>query len=435
MKNRFIAAFLVFALIFLPLTSCGKKSNPPQDEEPDVYAAAERLLTWLRTADSFSLDGSYSSGVGGAPSLPDVALTDTGRVLAVGSVEGGSLTASLTLSGSRTENGTETDYEESYALSGGLLSDFGSGETETAALASLLPLAETAESIEALLGLLPLLSEEISSELLSAGIGYGAEDLLALFGELASLYRLLTMRLGQGQLLSVPSFSGDAADALAGCGRVTVDEHGTERYVFSLLNGSALPLLLNRAALLCQMPLGELIDRLAGEGSAERLSREIAFTPDGETLNSLLGRLARVLFGVNAEAEALLSVLHALSVLTDAEEISDTLADLSDTDAVEALRMLTGDPALSPSDAGSLVCRLLSLSLDGMLASIGAKSGLSQRLSDVGEAVGEGRLSISFPCREAEMPSLLLSVACSRETPYGYCSTVLSLTLTLTAEK
>lgn len=420
---------LTLALICLSLFSCGGGA-PSDGSKPDVYAAAELLLRSLGDAAAFSLDGRYTGSFGSGNTIR----TDTGHFVGAGSVKGGSLSATLSLLLSRVENGAEKEIEAEYAISGDTLSFISEGSVGETPLASLFPFEESAECTEALLTLLPFLSDEVATALSELGVGYSADGLYALFGELASLYRLLLLRVGQGQLLRLPTLSGDAAEVLAACGRVKEDESGDKVYVF-LFPTDSVSALLDRAAELAEIPLCDLAGRLLGEGSAERLLTEIGTVAEGETLGSLLTRAARLLFGSDAEAEMLLSVLRALSTLTDTEELPDTLTELFDVDALAALRRLTGDLSLKASDVPALLSRLLSLSLDGLLSSIGKEEALSQRLSAFADAVRASRLSLSFPCKESEMLTIDLSYSFSGEMAYGYCSTSLELTLTLTPEK
>ena len=423
MKRRIVSICLALVFVLLPLLSCGK-GDPPEKTEPNPYAASRALLTLLRSADSFSLDGEYFVSLGSDNAIG----ADRGQVVGLGSVTGGALSLTLTFSGTHTEDGAEREYGAEYALSGDTLSFTSDGSFGEVPLASLFPLAESAERIEALLTLLPFFFDDVSSVLKELGVGYSADDLYALFGELASLYRLLLLRVGQGQLLTVPTLPGDAARVLAACARVEEDEKGDKVYVF-LFPTDALSAIFDRAAELSEMPLSDLADRLSGVGSAERLLGAIGTVAEGETLSSLLTRAAEAMLGGTVEATEVLSFLRALSTLTDTEELPSAIAELLDVDATEALRRLTGDPSLSRSDIPSLLSGLLSLSLDGFLSSIGRQEPLSHRLSEMSQTLSEIRLSLSFPCTESGHTSPVLSLSKAGEP--GGASTAVSLLLSL----
>lgn len=432
MKTRIIAAFLALVLLCPLLASCGESKTPSLSDEATVNLAADRLLSSLRGARSFSLDGTYESAVGSAPSSAAVLLSDAGRVVGTGSVRAGSLSVSLVLSGERTENGTKTEYEDRYTLADGELDcTHNALSGGTVPIAELLPLTETAETVQAILTLLPYLAGETSSLLAASGVGYTADDLYAFFSELASLYRLLLLRVGQGQVLTVPAFEGSAVQVLAEHGRVTLDADGIEHASFTLPMRAVIAPLLDRMALLLEMSISEAIDRLSGAGTSDRLLSAIAQTESEETLGAWLTRLEGVLFGDTVERGTLLAVLDALLFLADAEELSEILTELSDLRAIEALRALTGDPSLSTSDAGALVSAMLASTPRELLRSIGRASDPSQRLSSLGEAARAVRFELSFPCKEtAELP-LKLSFSYAGETDDGHRSICLALALSL----
>ncbi|MBR6545852.1 MAG: hypothetical protein IKT72_02845, partial [Clostridia bacterium] len=158
MKRRIVSICLALVFVLLPLLSCGK-GDPPEKTEPNPYAASRALLTSLRSAVSFSLDGEYFVSLGSGNAIG----ADRGQVAGLGSVTGGALSLTLTFSGTHTEDGAEREYGAEYALSGDTLSFTSDGSLGEAPLASLFPLAESAERIEALLALLPFFFGETSS--------------------------------------------------------------------------------------------------------------------------------------------------------------------------------------------------------------------------------------------------------------------------------
>lgn len=431
-KLRIIAAILIPVLLGSILVFCIKMKAPSKPEEPSLSLAAERLLASLRQAESFSLDGTYSDAVGSAPSSMEVVRSDVGHAVGTGSVNGGVLSASLTLSGERSDNGTKSEYEEKYLLTGGELDrTVGSLSIGRVSLSEYLPLADIAGTVEELLTLYPLLSGEISSTLASSGVGYTEMDLYAFFGESASLYRLLLLRLGQGQLLTVPEISGDAAGVLAAHGRVEADGDGEKQFVFEIPTDTVIAALLDRLVLLSKTPLSELIDRCSGQGTAQRLLSVISSIGSGETLDSLLLRLESELFGATAESGSLLSALDAFLALVGEDAISETLAALSDTDAIDALRALTGDPSLSASAASALLSELLASTPSELLYLIGGGGELSSRLTDLAETARATHLTLSFPTEDTKNLPLRLSFAFAGETEYGYRSISLDLSLIL----
>ena len=417
MRKRILALLLTLVLLSGALVSCRDGHRP--SEADAVNEAAERLLSALRCATEFSLDGSLTLA------LPE--LSFSGSLVGDGAVEAGTLSLSLALTGERTENGAAAPYEAEYALHGGELRH----PSGTVSIGEVLPLAESAERLEALLTLLPLLSRESTAVLSGAGVDYTADGLYLLTCELASLYRLLLLRTGQGRLLDVPSVEGNAAGILATHGSVTDGADGERVICFSLPTQALLCPLLDRYAALSALPLGELLDRLSGAGTADRMLAAAAVAKDGETLGTLLSRLETAWLGSDARDGMLLSALDALLTLGGADGISDRLRALSDTDVTAALRTLTGDPALSYRDTGDLLSYLLGQTPDGLVSTFDGATALSDVLLRLRETVKTIRLTVSLPHEEASASALSISFSGTLGAAYGDCHMILSLTLTL----
>ena len=424
MMKRTVAVILLLAFLWLSLSSCGEKKKPTDRELID--SAAERLFPLLRDVGSFSLDGSYSSSLSSAPASVEVSFSDSASLVGTGSVNAGTLSLSVTLTGERFEDGVSTEYEDSYALSGAELSySLGSLSSGTLSLSALLPLAETAETAEAILLLFPLLSRETEQALAASGVGYGAEDLEALFCELASLYRQLLLRTGQGQSLTVPTFSGEASRVLAEHGAVTVDEEGDGWVTFTLPLSTVVKPLLDRLADLAEFPLYELTDRLFGAGASDRLLTALGSVEKGETLGALQSRLETALCGETAVDGTLLSQLDAAFFLCGVEGIGETVRSLSDLEATEALRLLQGDPSLSASDTEALLSELLSMTPSELLRAIGTDLSPSLCLAELAETMRGSSLALSLP-RDGD-DAVRLSFAFSGEGSYGYRSVELTV--------
>jgi hypothetical protein len=236
------------------------------------------------------------------------------------------------------------------------------------------------------------------------------------------------LKVGQGQILFVPPYEGDAAKVLAEYGEVTLSEDGDSFYRFHLPLHSHFSALLDRLVLLLEMPIGEMLDHLVGEGTAATLLSEIAVTKAGETLDELACRIEDRL---TIERGMLSRYLEAALHLADASEVFDAIKALCDEDAIDVLRMLSGDLSLSPSGAAELLSAQLRLTPDELIASLGRTGDLAARLGGIAKTLSDSSLSISFPCKTSDRLVLTVSYLFSGETENGYSSKNFTFTLTL----
>ena len=426
-----VSLLLVLALLCSLLASCRPGKKPKESDAQAIARVSESLFALLKESPSFTVSGSYSLHSSTSDSLVGgITDSDAGELFGTLSVSGGSLSASLTVSGSREIDGESLAYSDLYQLCDGELRymDAESGLLlDSLALSELLPLLQTAKAVEATLTLLPYLRAELDAVLLSGGARYTADDLIAFLTELASLYRSFLLRVGEGQVLILPETSGDSAKVLAEYGSVILEADGTKSICFTLPLDSLFAALTDRVASLGERGIGEAIDGIFGNGSEDKILAAVASCQSGETLGALFARLEAALCAKDGD---LLRILSATAVLFGAPDLLEIVSSLTETDALTAFRMLTGDPTLSADGTRALLSTLFAMTPSELFVSLGKSEDPMVNLLSLSGALQSSTLSITLPYKASGTQSVRISYSFSGATDYGYAAKSLSLTLT-----
>ena len=396
-----LAVLLIFLLCF-SLVFCAKDDEPSAPDANDYAAAAGRLIDAFDAATAYTLSGSYTFGSSLLTSVDSdrINLSESGAVSGFGGVDAGSLFFEVTMSGTRVEGDESEQYTEEYILSDGeieyvLQSENAAPLIGVADLDEMLDFVGGAERLEAMITLLPLLSSEVNAVLTAEGVGYDFDDFYALIGETASLYRLLLLRVGEGQILTLPHFSGDAAEVLGEHASLVRDERGMQKWCFSIPFDSILSALYDRQKAFCEISIGQILSQLLGATSVEKILETLSYAQE-DTLGELFARLGRELLGDEADGEALYRYFEAYLALSGAESIAMTLRELWDVEALSAFRMLSGDPHQSLSEVERLISAMLSMTVDELAVAMGQKGDALERITRLGDALKSVKLEISY---------------------------------------